>query len=254
MQNERDALQDRMAEQSMKISTLQLRLDEQRLRAEELTRIGTSHLNIKVHDLQNELTTLRDTLDSREKQITNLKGLIENSQKVIEQREKELLESQENASRSEYERKLEEELKHKCNEIQELKDKIKNEMISKKTVPDLMNTLVAEKDAEIEELREKIQDMQKGQIFGKDEDNARTLSDIVSISEYDEADMLMRRMSDQQEGYLLPPNSLPMVSLENIIYVIFLCIILGVFINVCRFVRRFYFKEKYMFRFQDLGN
>lgn len=52
LQHERDALQERMSEQLVRISSLQSRLDEQRHRAEEIHRQGTSDLNIRVHDLQ----------------------------------------------------------------------------------------------------------------------------------------------------------------------------------------------------------
>ncbi|XP_055624894.1 A-kinase anchor protein 9 isoform X3 [Toxorhynchites rutilus septentrionalis] len=217
LQHERDVLQERMSEQSLKITTLQSKLDEQRLRAEELHRQGTSHLTVKVHDLQNELVNLKETLQTRDKQIASLKNFLENSQQVIERQEKELAINQANNDRSQYELKLEADLRAKCDEIQQLKSKIQNEMINKVALPDLMETMLADKNDEIDQLKEKLNELQTQQhksqpillSHGKEDDNARTLSDIVSITDCDESDMVMRRMPEQGERFL-PANSIPM--------------------------------------------
>ncbi|XP_055600528.1 pericentrin isoform X2 [Uranotaenia lowii] len=221
LQHERDVLQERMSEQSLKITTLQSKLDEQRVRAEELHRQGTSHLTVKVHDLQNELINLKETLQTRDKQITNLKNFLENSQQVIERQEKELAMNQANNDRSQYELKLEADLKAKCDEIQQLKHKIQHEMINKVALPDLMETMLADKNEEIDQLREKLIILQQaspphppqtGTAHGREDDNARTLSDIVSITDCDESDMVMRRMPPGQadSGLLAAANSIPM--------------------------------------------
>lgn len=225
LQHERDVLQERMSEQSLKITTLQSKLDEQRLRAEELHRQGTSHLTVKVHDLQNELVNLKETLQTRDKQITSLKNFLENSQQVIERQEKELAMNQADNDRSQYELKLEAELQTKCDEIQQLKNKIQNDMINKLALPDLMETMLADKNEEIDQLREKLGQLQQQQQspqhqpptpqpgHGKEDDNARTLSDIVSITDCDESDMVMRRLPEQNEGFLpAASHSIPMVS------------------------------------------
>ncbi|XP_062715949.1 A-kinase anchor protein 9-like isoform X4 [Aedes albopictus] len=221
LQHERDVLQERMSEQSLKITTLQSKLDEQRLRAEELHRQGTSHLTVKVHDLQNEVVNLKETLQTRDKQITSLKNFLENSQQVIERQEKELAMNQADNDRSQYELKLEAELQAKCDEIQQLKNKIQNDMINKLALPDLMETMLADKNDEIDQLREKLTQLQQQQQqlghhpsgHVKEDDNARTLSDIVSITDCDESDMVMRRLPEQNEGF--PPttqqNSIPMM-------------------------------------------
>ncbi|CAO1430628.1 unnamed protein product [Diamesa tonsa] len=154
LQQEKDILQERMSEQLMKISSLQSRLDEQRLRAEELTKESQADLTIRVHDLQNELLTLKETLSAREKQISNLNHLLEHSKKIIDRQEHELAFSEDN-DKSLVE-KLEDELKRNIGEIQRLKDKIKTEMINKVALPDLMETMLAEKNEEIENLREQL--------------------------------------------------------------------------------------------------
>lgn len=216
LQHERDVLQERMSEQSLKITTLQSKLDEQRMRAEELHRQGTSHLTVKVHDLQEELVNLRETLHTRDKQIDNLKNFLENSRQVIERQEKELAMTQASNDRSQFEIKLEAELKAKTEEVQQLKHKMQHEMINKVALPDLMETMLADKNEEIDQLKEKLNQLQVAPAavtgHGKDDDNARTLSDIVSITDCDESDMVMRRMPEQGEGAFFPPppHSIPM--------------------------------------------
>ncbi|XP_055533629.1 A-kinase anchor protein 9 isoform X3 [Wyeomyia smithii] len=217
--HERDVLQERMSEQSLKITTLQSKLDEQRLRAEELHRQGTSHLSVKVHDLQNELVNVKETLQTRDKQIANLKNFLENSQQVIERHEKELAMNQAKNDRSQFELSLETELQAKCNEIQLLKNKIQNEMINRADLSDLMDTMLAEKNDEIDQLKEELAQLQSQQGHRtqgsaipshKEEDNARTLSDIVSITDCDESDMVMRRVPEQSASFF-PAHSIPMM-------------------------------------------
>jgi golgin subfamily B member 1 len=195
-----------MSEQLLRISSLQSRLDEQRLRAEDLHRQGTSDLNIRVHDLTNEVSNLRETLLARDKQINNLKSFLENSKKVIDRQELEL------AAGSHIDRagvdKLEGDLRQKTEENQRLKEKIKNEMINKLALPDLMETMLADKNEEIDHLKERLdvkeQELQalrhKEQGQHDDKLSARTLSDIVSISEYDEPDHLRRATQTQGSG------------------------------------------------------
>ncbi|XP_049296882.1 A-kinase anchor protein 9 isoform X2 [Anopheles funestus] len=226
LQHERDVLQEKMSEQSMKISSLQTKLDEQRLRAEELHRQGTSQLTVKVHDLQNELHNLKETLQTRDKQIANLKQFLENSQQAIARQEKELAMNQDGVERSQQEQRLESELKAKEEEIRVLKDRIKNEMINKAALPDLMETILADKNEEIDQLKEKLQQYQQiatDKVDGnqhndlgavaRDDDGGRTLSDVVSITDGDESDMVMRRMPEQNTlGGILPVHSIPMDS------------------------------------------
>uniref|UniRef100_A0A182PBV7 Pericentrin/AKAP-450 centrosomal targeting domain-containing protein n=1 Tax=Anopheles epiroticus TaxID=199890 RepID=A0A182PBV7_9DIPT len=230
LQHERDVLQEKMSEQSLKISSLQTKLDEQRLRAEDLHRQGTSQLTVKVHDLQNELHNLKETLQTRDKQIVNLKQFLENSQQAIARQEKELAMNQDGGvDRSQHEQRLEAELKAKEEEVRMLKDRIKNEMINKAALPDLMETMLADKNDEIDQLKEKLSQYQqmsgamgKGTAMmqrndevalAKDDDGGRTLSDVVSITDCDESDMVMRRMPEQNilEG-ILPAHSIPMDS------------------------------------------
>lgn len=221
IQQEKDILQERMSEQLMKISSLQSRLDEQRLRAEELNKQSTSDLTIRVHDLQNELSSLRETLTARDKQITNLNQLLEHSKKIIDRQEHELEFSGDN-DKSLVDR-LEEEMKRMSDEIQRLKDKIKTEMINKVALPDLMETMLAEKNEEIDNLREQLVNKER-EIMAQQKNVEQTFvrsssidnnssppatciggTVLSMISEYDEPDTL-RRLAESGAQFVPPPQ------------------------------------------------
>lgn len=207
IQQEKDILHERMSEQLMKISSLQSRLDEQRIRAEELNKQSTSDLTIRVHDLQNELSSLRETLTARDKQISNLSQLLEHSKKIIDRQENELAFSGDN-DKSLVDR-LEEELKRKSDEIQRLRDKIQTEMINKVALPDLLETMLAEKNEEIDNLREELMNKEH-EIMTQQKKGESTSPPatcvggtvLSMISEYDEPDTL-RRMAES--GMQLAP-------------------------------------------------
>ncbi|XP_046808670.1 golgin subfamily B member 1 isoform X2 [Lucilia cuprina] len=220
--HERESLQERMSEQTQRISALQSRLEEQRQRAEELQRSNTSDLNIRIHDLQNELQNLRETLSNRDKQIATMKQQLEKSKMAIDRLEAELAVEQQ-PDRSALER-LENELKQKQAENQKLKDKIKNEMINKLALPDLMETMLADKNEEIDHLKEQLEskekelqsvlDISQASSVGagrKPEEastklSARTLSDIVSITEFDEPDVVRRAAAHNLTSPLMLPE------------------------------------------------
>lgn len=160
LQSERDLLQEKMSEQIMRITSIQSRLDEQRQRAEELQRAGTSDLNLKVYDLQTELTTLKETLSARDKQITVLKSHLAQSKEIIDKQEVEIaLATNASTSTSENSRldKLVAEIEAKNVENKNLRDKIRMEMISKVALPDLMETMLADKSEEIDYLKEQLE-------------------------------------------------------------------------------------------------
>lgn len=152
-----------MSEQILRITSIQSRLDEQRQRAEELQRAGTSDLNLKVYELQNELSTLKETLSSRDKQIATLKSHLGQSKEIIDKQEIEIAAAASHASLPDRERfeKLETEIAEKELENKNLKEKIRTEMITKIAIPDLMETMLADKSDEIEYLKEQLETKEK---------------------------------------------------------------------------------------------
>ncbi|XP_037934627.1 golgin subfamily A member 4 isoform X5 [Teleopsis dalmanni] len=226
LQHERDSLQERMSEQSQRISVLQTRLEEQRKRAEELQYASTSDLKLRIHDLQTNVQSLQETLSSRDKEIEINKQNIEKSKKIIEQLEAEII-NKKQPDRSLID-DLEKDIKQKNNEIQKLKAKIKNDMINKLAVPDLMETMLADKNEEIDHLKEQLESKEKelqaaldfsqasslggvvpksaGREDASNKLSARTLSDIVSITEFDEPDVARRAALNNIDSPLLVPE------------------------------------------------
>jgi chromosome segregation ATPase len=197
LQQEKDILQERMSEQLMKISSLQTRLDEQRIRAEELNKQSNSDLTLRVHDLQNELSSLRETLTSRDKQIANLNQLLEHSKKIIERQDHELAFSGDN-DKSLYE-KFNDELKRKNEEIDRLKERIKSEMISKAVIPDLMETMIAEKNEEIDSLKEQLTQQSRNVMKSTPPSSIGGGTVLSMISECDEPDVLRKMIEPEAQ-------------------------------------------------------
>lgn len=209
MQSERDLLQEKMSEQILRISTIQSRLDEQRQRAEELQRAGTSDLNLKVYDLQTEVASLKETLTAREKQITVLKNHLTQSKEIIDKQEAEIAMSAANngggdtgqdVDRSMLD-KLQAEVKAKDVENKRLKEQIRTEMIKKAALPDLMETMLADKSEEIDFLKEQLESREKElkslqfSIFS-DKPMVRTVSEIgSSLNDFEHNDYI-RKMAD----------------------------------------------------------
>lgn len=205
MQHERDSLQGRIDEQTQRISTLNKRLDEQRQRAEQLHRVGTSDLNTRVYELQNDVRDLNEQLTAREKQMATLQQQLQRSKDEIVRLESELAQRSQ-PDRSVVER-LEADVLQKNNELQTLREKMRTEMINRLSLPDLMQTMLADKNDEIDHLHEQLEARDRELLAAKDASqvsspapgkqdasggklhSGRTLSDIGSITEFPEPDV-----------------------------------------------------------------
>lgn len=203
-----------MTEQILRISSLQSRLDEQRHRSEELHRQGTSDLNLKVYDLQTQLNNAHEKLTAQEKQIATLKGHLEQSKQIIDRQEADLAMGL--GTESSKIGRLEADLRAKNDDIQRLKEKMRSEMINKIALPDLMETMLSEKNEELDHLKEqldtlkeKLQQFQDLNLTEKDKEelrrkqdttdgklSARTLSDIVSMTDFDDDSDIIRKAPD----------------------------------------------------------
>lgn len=114
---------------------------------------------MKLYDLQNDLRTLQETLTSREKQIVVLKNHLAQSKEIIDRQELEIAQATSENSMSGDQRvnKLEADILNKNAENKMLKDKIRTEMINKLALPDLMETMLADKNEEIDFLKEQLE-------------------------------------------------------------------------------------------------
>lgn len=207
LQNERDLLREKMDEQLVRITTIQSRLDEQRQRAEELQRAGTSDLNLKVYDLQAEVNALKETVSLRDKQIGVLKSHLAQSKEIIDKQEVEIAsyncvtDGTDTYSKV-FVEKLEARLATKELENKTLRDKIRTEMITKVALPDLMETMLADKTDEIDYLKEQLDSKEKelkqlrdSQIFAKAEEKLSEYFTKNHANDYIDNDYI-RKLSD----------------------------------------------------------
>ncbi|XP_023178118.2 pericentrin isoform X3 [Drosophila hydei] len=221
LQHERDSLQGRIDEQTHRISTLQKRLEEQRQRAEELHRAGTSDLNTRIHELQNDVRNLSEQLSARDKQMATMQQQLQRSKDEIVRLETDLA-TRPQPDRSLVER-LEAEMLQKGNELQKLRETMRTEMINRLALPDLMETMLADKNDEIDHLQEQLQAKERELQAAKDlsqasspaagkqdastKHSARTLSDIGSITEFPEPDVDRRAMCRSLNAPLQLPEA-----------------------------------------------
>ncbi|KAI8439735.1 hypothetical protein MSG28_013428 [Choristoneura fumiferana] len=161
---ERDVLQTRMSEQALKISSLSARLETQRNNAEALAHQAASQLTVSLHDALAEVQRLKEELESKDKQLLRAKQNLEEKEKLSEQHQTLYGNS--------------------CNP----KDKV---IILERELSSAQ-TRIAQLEALARTL--KLDDDDKDDKTEPDgKTSARTLSDIVSISEFDEQDLQMRR-------------------------------------------------------------
>lgn len=200
-----------MEEQLMRLTSIQSRLDEQRQRAEELQRAGTSDLNLKLYDLQNEVAALKETISLRDKQIAVLKNHLEQSKEIIDRQESEIVTLSngpiDDDSKNIVE-KLETEIVSKEQEIKNLKEKMRTEMIKTVALPDLMDTMLEDKTNEIDFLKSQLEAREKElstlrdrQVFSKVENN---LTDMFArgLNPNDIDNDQIRKMSTQSSSAL----------------------------------------------------
>ncbi|XP_017135205.1 trichohyalin isoform X17 [Drosophila miranda] len=252
LQHERDSLQGRIDEQTQKISTLQTRLEEQRQRAEQLHRAGTTDLNTRVHELQGEVKNHNEQLAAKDKQMATMRQQQQRSKEEITRLEAELMvRTTPDRTVMERLRSSEAELQRKSGEISKLKEKIRTEMINRLAVPDLMETMLADKNDEIDHLRDQLEAKENelrvahedaSQMFapaagaGPSEKqdasaklSARTLSDIGSITEFPEPDVDRRaaiqlshntplQLSDGAGGFLHQTMNTSKEAVANLTY------------------------------------
>ncbi|XP_053610633.1 golgin subfamily A member 4-like isoform X4 [Plodia interpunctella] len=194
---ERDVLQARMSEQALKISSLSARLQQQRNDAEALAHHAASQLCVQLHDANAEIQRMKEELESKEKQLTRVKLNLEERDKLNEQhhtlygnscnpKDKVII--------------LERELSSAQSRIAQLESLAR----SLETDKEELQAQVRDQRRELAEKEEQLQELlalkldddhqrdEKSEII-EGKTSARTLSDIVSISEFDEQDLQMRR-------------------------------------------------------------
>lgn len=152
VQNERDMLQDQVSEQLVLISSLQMRLDDQRLRAEQVQKQTNTSLEVRIYSLENETKNLTETIIARDKMIKQLNKVIEETKKKLSDQEKELTDKQDDKIVIDLQR----EIQKMRAENASLLAKINNDAQNAQVLPNLVDNILADKNKDIEMLREKL--------------------------------------------------------------------------------------------------
>ncbi|XP_045775076.1 pericentrin-like isoform X4 [Maniola jurtina] len=204
---ERDVLQARMSEQALRISSLSARLQQQRNDAEALAHSAASQLSVQLHDTQAEVQRLKEELEAKDKQLQRIKQSLEERDKNGDQNKSVYGNS---CNPKDKVIILERELSNAQSKIAQLESIIRGLESDKDklqaTVREQQRAL-AEKEEQLNEIMAlKLEDEynQKSEIV-EGKASARTLSDIVSISEFDEQDLQMRRAELKAQN--ISPNA-----------------------------------------------
>ncbi|CAH2044317.1 unnamed protein product, partial [Iphiclides podalirius] len=180
---ERDVLQARMSEQALRISTLSARLTRQRHDADALARQAHGELGVRLHDANAEVQRLKEELESKDKQLARLRLQLEGRPRSTE------LNACCDASYEERAGDVTEEanseLEAALARLEELQEQNRS-----------LREALAQRDRQLRELTAlKLEDEgpnERGEP-AEGKGSARTLSDVLSISEFDEQDQQMRR-------------------------------------------------------------
>nr|XP_032518685.1 pericentrin-like isoform X4 [Danaus plexippus plexippus] len=188
---ERDVLQARMSEQALRISSLSARLAQQRCDADALAHDAAAQLSVRLHDAQAEVQRLTEELSTKDKQLARLKQSHEERDKYGETQPV----FGNSCNPKDRAAMLEREFSNAKSKIEQLESLVRSLETDKEklqsTVREQQRTL-AEKEEQLNEIMAlNLVEDQSEVIQAKT--SARTLSDIVSISEFDEQDLIMRR-------------------------------------------------------------
>jgi chromosome segregation ATPase len=153
-QNERDILKKQISDHLVLISNLQIRLDEQRIRAEHIEKQTNTSLEVQNYDLKKSIASLEETISKRDKMIAQLKTNIEETKRRLEDREKELSANKED----EMIVQMQEQLEHLRSENLKLKSKMDKEA---QILPNLVENIISDKNSDIEMLKEKLSETEK---------------------------------------------------------------------------------------------
>ncbi|XP_043270421.1 A-kinase anchor protein 9 isoform X2 [Venturia canescens] len=195
LQAEQEILQQTASEQLFQMEAMRGRLEQQKQNAPFAQRQATSRLELQLHEANAKLHSLEQTIADKELEVTELKEQLQRSNQLLQDKQKEFV----NVVQTEN------------NAIQELKDRLKSLEEEKKLLeskvgvqeraqvelPQLIDSMLADKNEEIDHLKEQLlkRDKQLQQHLSGtniDENNvgkqcelknsARTLSDILSIN------------------------------------------------------------------------
>ncbi|XP_018561840.1 centromere-associated protein E isoform X3 [Anoplophora glabripennis] len=153
---EKDCMKKQIQEQLVLISDFQIRLDEQRLRADHIEKQTNTSLELKIYDLQNEIATLRDKFQIKEKTFAHQQILLSETQQRLKSLEEEI--SNNGKEDDELLVTMQKELEALRVQNAQMKLKMSNEA---QIVPNLVENIISDKNVDIEKLREKLEETER---------------------------------------------------------------------------------------------
>lgn len=173
--NEKEVMKRQIQEQVVLISDFQIRLDQQRIKAEHIERQTNSSLETKIYDQQNEISHLQEKLRSREKSLAQHEQMVEQ----LGERVKELEEELANPKEDEIIVELQKQLDALRMENQILKEKPSSES---QILPSLMENILQDKNSDIEKLKAKVAETERQLLsytsLNLDRNDLKTLADL----------------------------------------------------------------------------
>lgn len=206
MQSERDVLQEQITEQMVTISSLQLRLDEQRLKVESVQKQSNTSLEHRIYELENDIQSLRDSVRLRDNNNKELNTIVDQTKKRILELETQL------SSAADIEKQMvtqfQCQIKRLKIENEDMKTKIQAEVTQgsnndNSNAIELLDSLLQHKNSNIDELKTRLKDLE-GEVefytslnLSKEQllhmSNAQKSGDVLSMIEISELDQLRRQ-------------------------------------------------------------
>ncbi|XP_030754420.1 A-kinase anchor protein 9-like isoform X3 [Sitophilus oryzae] len=153
-QNEKEYMKRQIQEQLVLISDLQIRLDHQRIKAEHIEKQTNTSLESKIYDLQNEILTLQEKLSMKDKALNYQEQLVKEAQERIRDLETDIASAKDDDMIVE----MQKELETLRQENHQMKERLSTE---NHILPNLVENIIADKNADIEMLRNKLKDTEK---------------------------------------------------------------------------------------------
>lgn len=201
-------MKKQLQEQLVLISDLQIRLDEQRIRAEHIEKQTNTSLEMKIYDMTNEITMLRDKLHNKDKLFSQQQTLLTDTQQRLKSLENEINSEKEDVIIV----TMQKELEILRKENTELKTKIEKES---QMVPNLVENIISDKNSDIERLKQKLEDTEKIletytqlnlssrelQTLLNLKNNGSCLTEVLSILDLSQADQVRRADNTSSECF-----------------------------------------------------
>lgn len=196
---EQEILQQTASEQLFQIEAMRGRLEEHKQSAPFAQKQATSRLELQLHEATTKYHSLEQTITDKEMELKELKTQLERANKILAEKEAEMenFMQSENGALQKIER-LKDQLKIVQEEKKMLQIKLGTQEHTQLELPQLIDTILADKNEEIDHLKEQLSkkekqlnaysslaldDVQLRELTKQTEakNSARTLSDILSI-------------------------------------------------------------------------